>query len=121
MNTSECIYFDTDNTFDAAMLEPVQIIFMLFLIGLGAWLAGSKKNRVDKDGLDISPVNLRWFGIFLFALGLVGAITGIKNTTDIISISSQKNEVSAIVYSAMNSYNAEQYKPVAKYIIDDEE
>lgn len=120
-NVNECIYFDMDNSNDAVMLEPIQGVFVLFFIGIGVYFASGDKNAVIQGNLDMSPRNLRWFGIFFFVIGMVAIIGGILENINNLSISSQDNRVTATIYSEIHSYKTDIYKPVAKYSIDDKE
>ena len=123
-NNNECIYFDTNNSVDQNMQNPILgLIVTLFLISLALFLIPKKRfnkkinenGKIINEGASIS--NLYLFYIFLFAVGIGCIGWQLYNAGNYFKLKNNNNTTTATIYSEIYSVSKSNnnYKPVAYY------
>lgn len=123
-NTSECIYFNMNNSLDQGMLNPfMSIIVTLFLIVIGLFFViNTRVQKDDKEEEKSSLSSIYMFYVFLFVFGASVLIWQIYNAVNYFKLKNNLNVTTATIYSEIYNIGAENdlYKPVSYYYVDNQ-
>ena len=123
-NTSECIYFNMNNSLDQGMLNPfMSIIVTLFLIVIGLFFViNTRVQKDDKEEEKSSLSSIYMFYVFLFVFGASVFIWQIYNAVNYFKLKNNLNVTTATIYSEIYNIGAENdlYKPVSYYYVDNQ-
>lgn len=123
-NTSECIYFNMNNSVDQGMLNPFMgIIVTLFLIVIGLFFViNTRVQKDDKEEEKSSLSSIYMFYVFLFVFGASVLIWQIYNAVNYFKLKNNLNVTTATIYSEIYNIGAENdlYKPVSYYYVDNQ-
>ena len=123
-NTSECIYFNMNNSLDQGMLNPFMgIIVTLFLIVIGLFFViNTRVQKDDKEEEKSSLSSIYMFYVFLFVFGASVLIWQIYNAVNYFKLKNNLNVTTATIYSEIYNIGAENdlYKPVSYYYVDNQ-
>lgn len=123
-NTSECIYFNMNNSVDQGMLNPfMSIIVTLFLIVIGLFFViNTRVQKDDKEEEKSSLSSIYMFYVFLFVFGASVLIWQIYNAVNYFKLKNNLNVTTATIYSEIYNIGAENdlYKPVSYYYVDNQ-
>jgi len=126
-NTSECIYFDINNTTDQSMENPILgLLVSFFLIALALFALPKKRFNEKKDeqgnviGKTSSVDSLVPFFIFLFIVGLGSILWQIYAVSSYLSLKNTNNEVTATIYSDIYNEKTEgtSYRSLSYYYVN---
>lgn len=127
-NMDECIYFDTDNSMDQSMQNPIMGIFSsLFLVSFAIFLLYEKRlNRIgdkrimEQDSFFMSRIYI--LHVFFFVVGVSIIIWQLYNASNYFSLKNNDNTVKATIYSEIYNIDKDKdvYKPVLYYYVDNQ-
>ncbi len=128
-NNNECIYFDTNNSVDQSMQNPILGLFAtLFLMSLAMFLIPKKRfnkeinedGEIISEGSSISSIYLFYIFLFVGGIGCIG--WQLYNAVNYFNLKNGNNIAIATIYSEI--YNVgksnNNYKPVAYYYVDNQ-
>lgn len=120
----QCLYLNMNSTTDISKLNPIMNIFSsLFLISMGMFFANKRKIETDNTKEKNIPITSIYpFFVFILLVGISIILWQSVIAVKYFEIKKGNNIAKATIYSEIYNVggNAERYKPVAYYYIDNQ-